>query len=178
MQFFKLSKISPHTHHFPAYSWKKSVYKWTRTVQIHITQRSTALGFRPALQASTKGLMTGASVRSLLQHSDYLLKRWTCVLVCRHARLFATPWTAAHQAPLSLGFSRQEYWSGVPFPTKWDLPDTRLEPTSPPLAGGCFTIKPSWERPKKMYHFSKGRKVVKEVSKMNTSCQSLPMFSG
>ena len=38
-------------------------------------------------------------------------------------QLFATPWTVAHQAPLSMGFSRQEYWSGVPFPTPGDLPD-------------------------------------------------------
>ena len=40
-----------------------------------------------------------------------------------HARLLATPWTAAHQVPPSMGFSRQEYWSGVPFPSPGDLPD-------------------------------------------------------
>ena len=44
--------------------------------------------------------------------------------------LFATPWTAAHQAPLSMGFSRQEYWSGLPFPPPGDLPDPGIKPES------------------------------------------------
>ena len=44
--------------------------------------------------------------------------------------LFGTPWTIAHQAPLSLGFSRQEYWSGLPFPPPEDLPDSGIEPRS------------------------------------------------
>ena len=42
-----------------------------------------------------------------------------------------TPWTVAHQAPLSLGFSRQEYWSGLPFPPPEDLTELRIKPTSP-----------------------------------------------
>ena len=42
--------------------------------------------------------------------------------------LFANPWTVAHQAPLSLRFSRQEYWSGLPFPSPEDLPDPEIEP--------------------------------------------------
>ena len=46
-------------------------------------------------------------------------------------QLFATPWTIAYQAPLSMGFSRQEYWSGLPFPSPGDLPDPRIEPGSP-----------------------------------------------
>ena len=48
-------------------------------------------------------------------------------------QLFATPWTVAHQAPLSMGFSRQEYWSGLPFPSRGDLPDPGIEPGSPAL---------------------------------------------
>ena len=47
-----------------------------------------------------------------------------------HVRLFVTPWTVAHQAPLSMGFSRQEYWNGLPFPTPWALPDPEIEPMS------------------------------------------------
>ena len=61
-----------------------------------------------------------------------------------HVQLFTTPWTATHQAPLSMGFSRQEYWSGVPLPPLGDLPDTGIEPVSlesPALTGGLFT----WE---------------------------------
>ena len=48
-------------------------------------------------------------------------------------RLFATPWTAAHQAPPSMGFSRQEYWSGLPFPSPGDLSDPGIKPRSPAL---------------------------------------------
>ena len=58
-------------------------------------------------------------------------------------RLFATLWTVAHQAPLSIGFSRQEYWSGVSFPTTGDLPSPEIEPESPALASGFFTTVPS-----------------------------------
>ena len=47
--------------------------------------------------------------------------------------LFATPWTVAHQAPPTMGFSRQEHWSGPPSPPPGDLPDTGVEPGSPPL---------------------------------------------
>ena len=54
----------------------------------------------------------------------------------------ATPRTVAGQAPLSMGFSRQEYWSGLPFPSPGDLPDPGIEPMSPVLAGGFFTTEP------------------------------------
>ena len=48
-------------------------------------------------------------------------------------RLFVTPWTVAHQAPPSVEFSRQEYWSGLPFPSPGDLPNPGIEPGSPAL---------------------------------------------
>ena len=53
-----------------------------------------------------------------------------------------TPWTVACQAPLSMGFSRQEYWSGLPCPPPGDLPDPGIEPVTPALAGGFFTNEP------------------------------------
>ena len=57
-------------------------------------------------------------------------------------RLFATPWTEAHQAPSSMGFSRQEYWSGLPFPPSGDLPDPGIEPRSPTLQADAITSEP------------------------------------
>ena len=60
-------------------------------------------------------------------------------------RLFVIIWTVARQAPLSMGFSRQEYWSGLPVPSPGDLPDPGIEPESPALAGGFFTISATWE---------------------------------
>ena len=59
-----------------------------------------------------------------------------------HVQLSATPWTVARQAPLSVGFSRQEYWSGWPFPSPGDLPNPGVEATSlmsPALTGGFFS---------------------------------------
>ena len=51
-------------------------------------------------------------------------------------------WTVAHQAPLRMGFSKQEYWSGLPFPSPGDLPDPEIDLTSPVLAGWFFTPEP------------------------------------
>ena len=59
-----------------------------------------------------------------------------------HVRLFATPWTVGHQAPPSMGFSRQEYWSGLPFPSPGDLPDPGIEPGSPALQADALTSEP------------------------------------
>ena len=53
-----------------------------------------------------------------------------------------TPWTVARQAPMSIGFPREEYWSGLPFPSTGDLPDPGIEPVSPALAGKSFTAEP------------------------------------
>ena len=58
-----------------------------------------------------------------------------------HVQLFVTPWTVARQAPLSMEFPRQEYWSGLPFLLPGDLPDPGIEPTSLALAGRCFTTE-------------------------------------
>ena len=61
---------------------------------------------------------------------------------------FATPWTITCQAPLSMGFSRQEYWSGLPFSSSGDLPTRQVKPISlmsPALVGGFFTSTVTWE---------------------------------
>ena len=71
-----------------------------------------------------------------------------CPCSLSHVQLFAIPWTVAHQAPLSMGFSRQEYWSGLPYPPPGDLPNPGIEPvslTSLALAGGLFTTSTTWE---------------------------------
>ena len=60
-----------------------------------------------------------------------------------HVQLLATPWTVAHQTPVSMRFPRQEYWSGLPFPTPVDLPDPGIEPEFPVSpALGFFTTEP------------------------------------
>ena len=57
--------------------------------------------------------------------------------------LFVTPWTVAHQAPPSMGFSTQEYWSGLPFPSPGDLPDPGIKPRFPTLQADALTSEPS-----------------------------------
>ena len=77
------------------------------------------------------------------EHTGKTILTRTCLLSrFGRVRLFVAPWTVARQAPLSMGFSRQEYWSGLPFPSLGDLPDPGTEPTSlmsPALAGGFFS---------------------------------------
>jgi len=60
-------------------------------------------------------------------------------------RLSVTPWTVAYQASPSMGFSRQEYWSGLPFPSPGDLPDPGIEPRSPALEADVLTSEPEPE---------------------------------
>ena len=59
-----------------------------------------------------------------------------------HVPLFGTPWTVAYQVACSMGFSRQEYWSGLPFPSPGDLPDSGIEPRSPALQADTLTSEP------------------------------------
>ena len=92
-----------------------------------------------------------------------------CVCVCMHAKsfnhvpLFAPLWTVAHQSPLSMGFSRQEYWSGLPRPPSGDLPSSGSKPPflmSSALTDGFFTTSPIWED-SKMWEFCLSRSLVR-----------------
>ena len=88
-----------------------------------------------------------------------------------NVQLFVAPWTVTHQAPLSMEFSRQGYWSRLPFPSPWDLPNPGIEPASPALAGGFFTTisaKTKSHQPGAYGKISKGKKEEKNV-KTNTS---------
>ena len=76
-----------------------------------------------------------------------------------HVRLFATLWTVAHHAPLSMGFSRQEYWSGLLFPSPGDLPDPGIEPGSPALQADALTSEP----PGKHKDLTKKKKTLKQI---------------
>ena len=81
------------------------------------------------------------------QRNIYIHTR-VCVCVCVYAQLlncvqlFVTPLTVAGQAPLSMGFSRQEYWSRLPFPSPGTFPNPEMEPVSPAFKGGFFTTLP------------------------------------
>ena len=78
----------------------------------------------------------------------------TIVQSLSRVRIFVTPWTAVCQAPLSLGFSRQEYLSGLPCPPPGDLPNSGIKPSimSPALAGRFFITSTIWEAPYIVYY--------------------------
>ena len=78
-------------------------------------------------------LVSGAQQSDIDTHEVKSLSR---------VRLFATPWTVAYQAPPSRGFSRQEYRSGLPFPSPGDLPDPGIETRSPALEADALTFEP------------------------------------
>ena len=77
--------------------------------------------------------------------------------------LFATPWTVAYHAPPSMGFSRQEYWSGLPFPSPGDLPDPGIEPESPALGADALPSAPPGE-PKKEKMYRRKNMSMRELS--------------
>ena len=81
-------------------------------------------------------------VKNILQFVKVKMKSLSRV------QLFATPWTVAHQALPSMGFSRQEYWSGLPFPSPGDLPNPGIKPRSPALQADALTSEP----PRKPYN--------------------------
>ena len=70
------------------------------------------------------------------------ISKWSEVKSLSRVQLFATPWTVAHQAPPSMGFSRQEYWSGLPSPSSGDLPNPGTEPRPPTLQADVLTSEP------------------------------------
>ena len=87
---------------------------------------------------SSQGSGSGFKPRQSGSRAFALAKCMT--LSISHVRLFSTPWTVAHQAPLSMGFPRQEYWSGLPFSSLGDLPDPGIEPESPALQADSLLL--------------------------------------
>ena len=107
----------------------------------------------------------GGNKRLLLIKEARYLKKFTAFLCTQQQQvklfsrvwLFTTPWTRAHQAPPSMEFSRQEYWSGLPFPSPGDLPDPGIEPGSPALRADALPSEPPfciWEDAKVWAHWN------------------------
>ena len=86
----------------------------------------------------------------LTYSSSYL---WSEVKMLSCFRLFVTPWMVAYQAPRSMGFSKQEHWSGLPFPSPWDLPNSGIKPGSPALQTDALLSEPL-EKPILMKYYS------------------------
>ena len=98
-----------------------------------------------SVQVSFHGWIMVHPYHVIAMKRNELLIHTTCVLGLSHVQLFGTPWTVAHRGPLSMEFARQDYWSGLPFPSPGDLPNPGSEPeslASPALAGIFFTTTP------------------------------------
>ena len=97
-------------------------------------------------QGSNPGLPHCRQILYQLSHKGSLRilewVKWSEVKSLSRVRFFATPWTVAYQAPPSMGFSRQEYWSGLPFPSPGDLPNPGIERGSPALQTGALLSEP------------------------------------
>ena len=113
-------------------------------------------GINPSIADAT-GCPTQELFISSLLHSilSLPLKTWACMLSA--VWLFVTPWTVAHQDPLSMEFSKQEYWSGLPVPSPGNLLNPGIKPRSPALTGRFFTTTPPrkplkpWEKRTDIY---------------------------
>ena len=94
-------------------------------------------------------------------------------------QLFVTPWTVTRQAPLSMEFSGQEYWSGLPFPSPGDFPSPGIEPASllsPELTGRFFTTSATWEAQFDLVQFSSlAQSCPTLCDPMNRSTPGLPL---
>ena len=96
----------------------------------------------PYCQIQTQLNKAGKTTRPFRYDLNQLTNDYTCVSLLSCVRLFVTPWTVVYEAPPSMGFSRQEYWSGLPFPSPGDLPDPGIKPQSPALQADTLPSKP------------------------------------
>ena len=151
----------------PAPFWSTPQYKNLSCCQPESDSLFSELSVLPFIGLVSRGVKVSLWPEPLLFHRGCVcvcvrarvcvcvcVRAHVCVCVCVHVhvlscfsrvRLFETPWTVAQQAPLSMGLSRQEYWSGLPFPSPGDLPNLGIEPESPALAGRFFTSSTTWE---------------------------------
>ena len=111
------------------------------------------------------------------------LQNYMCACVLsrfRFIQLFVTPWTVARQAPLSMGFSRLEYWSVLPYPPTGDLPNLGIETASlisPALAGGFFITSATWEAHKIMCWGPKVTRQTHNLQSIDSICEILSMLN-
>ena len=136
------------------------------------------------LQSWRQGSFEGG--RHYLHYLHHSLERSESE-VAQLCQLFATPWSVAHQAPLSMGFSRQEYWSGLPFPSLGDLPDLGIEPRSPSLQADTLASELPGKTPTIVWPQINSRKVtqlhpstgnwIKDLLGMALPIRTRPNFS-
>ena len=112
---------------------KLSIYELVEKNMFHTSKRENVLN---SISTNSLILLLVPLIKEKLRELLWCYRtevKWSEVKSLSRVRLFVTPWTVAHQAPPSMGFSRQEYWRGLPFPSPGDLPDPGIKPGSPAL---------------------------------------------
>ena len=118
-----------------------AVQQFESAISIHISPPSWASLLLPSpTSRSSQGTALSSLCYIAASHYLFILHVCVCYVLCR-VWLFATVQTVAHQAPLSMEFSRQEYWSGLPFPSPEDFPNPGIEPWSPALQADSFRFE-------------------------------------
>ena len=133
-------------------AWLRAADPGARAAEVVLALRAGALAVLRRARGGHRQHSHPPEARSVYGYLRHLCM-WTSACVCMlscfsHFRLFAILWAVACQAPLSMGFSRQEYWSGLPCPPLGDLPGPGMEPVSlvsPALLLGFFTTSAAWE---------------------------------
>ena len=124
----------------------KSWWEWQEKIQRSVDSYAKQFGLFFVLSLPFTPVVFCYSQSTFKQNTTWFICAMLSCFSCFW--LLAISWTVAHQAPLSMGFSREEYWGGFPFPTPGDLPDVGVEPESlksPALARGSFTTSTIWE---------------------------------
>ena len=134
----------------------------TRNINFSAVLKVRISSWRTVLSFNSKQILTWMLQHKRNVEKGVILTGCALCAVLHHVWLFATPWTVAHQTPLPMGFSRQEYWSRLPFSPSGDLPKPRKKPVSlvsPTLASGFLTAKPP-ERDESWVYLLKTEKIA------------------
>ena len=105
-----------------------------------------------------------------------IMRKKVKVKSLNRVRLFATSWTIGYQVPPSMGFSRQEYWSGLPFPSPGDLPDPGIEPWSPAFQAEALTSEPPFIKPLDFEKFEHVQNAQKSITNPKYSSPSFNKY--
>ena len=130
-----------HWGHRVGHHWVTEL-NWTEFIKTHLKRPWCWQRLRAGGEGDNKEGQGGEGWDGCMASPTQMDMKEKKVKSLSRVRLFATPWTVAYQAPPSTGFSRQEYWSGLPFPSPGDLPDPGIEPRSPALRADALPSEP------------------------------------
>ena len=125
--------------------WSCLTLQWTVLCQALLSMDSPGKNTRVGCHAPLQGIFLTQGLTELQIYKEIelgLVKEESESVICSVMSNSVIPWTIAHQAPLGMEFSRQEYWSGLPFPSPGDLPNRGIEPRSPALQADSLLSEP------------------------------------